>query len=808
MADKKQQNNTDKSGSKILKAWEIGGFWWWFLSWMWFWWSESLSKDANKPTKEKVDLNEYFWTGEPEQPVATASDIFNFATHASWQKKNHEQKKKSDRKQAKENHCNSKPKGNIQIERVEYVAKEKTIESWSDFFDSIRRQNAEKTQSKVNENITVTWKNDKKSKPIKSNFPPKSDKKTQKTDKTQSNERAVSVIQSSKEHHEATTSANLVKKSELYMDEKITVKEFSEKMWVPIIELMKKLMENKIMTSITSSLDFDTATLIWAEFGVDVKKNEVQLDMESFMSWDLQKILDLDKEASVLLERAPVVTVMWHVDHWKTSLLDYLRKTSMAEWEAGWITQSIWASVVDYNWKKITFIDTPGHELFTSLRARWAKLTNIAVIVIAADDSVMPQTIESINHAKAAWVPIIVAITKIDKPGHKRDQILSDIAQHWLTPEEWWWDVPVVGISSKTWEWIDVLLENILLQAEVLELKYNPNRSAVWVVVDSYKDAKQWVVASIIVLTWTLQVWNIIMAYNTYGKIKRMQNRKWVWIQKAVWWEPVQILWFTELPEAWRIVEIVNNEKEAQRKVAVIQEQEASHRSEWAVQEFLAQLKAGWNANKVSELRLILKAEWASSLEALQQAVQWIDLPKNVTIKVVHSDVWQFSESDVSLGQVSKALLIWFNVSINAILKKKAEQQKVEIKSFDIIYELTDYLINLLQWMVEVEKEEVTVWKLEVLWIFFTQTKEMTIGWMVIDWKVKNKLKFRVHRGEDIICGWEILSLQRNKDQVKEVQAWEDCGMKVKTWKKIVEKDILEFYEMQDVVEKKEDKTE
>ena len=242
------------------------------------------------------------------------------------------------------------------------------------------------------------------------------------------------------------------------------------------------------------------------------------------------------------------------------------------------------------------------------------------------------------------------------------------------------------------------------------------------------------------------------------------------------------------------------------RSNKIIQAQEASHKNEWAVQEFLAQLKAWWANNKVSELRLILKAEWASSLEALQQAVQWLELPKNVTIKVIHADVWQFSESDVSLGQVSKALLIWFNVSINAILKKKAEQQKVEIKSFDIIYELTDYLLNLLQWMVEVEKQEVTVGKLDVLGIFFTQSKEMTIGWMVIEWRVKNKLRFRVHRWEDIICNWEILSLQRNKDQVKEVIEWEDCGMKVKTGKKIQEHDILEFYELQDVVEKPEEK--
>lgn len=245
----------------------------------------------------------------------------------------------------------------------------------------------------------------------------------------------------------------------------------------------------------------------------------------------------------------------------------------------------------------------------------------------------------------------------------------------------------------------------------------------------------------------------------------------------------------------------MNNEKEAYNKVSLIQAQESSKSAGGAVQEFLSQLKSANATNKISELRLILKAEGASSLEALQQAVQGLSLPKNVIIKTVHSDVGHFTESDVSLAQVSKSLLIGFNVSINSTLKKKAEQQKVEIKSFDIIYELTDYLSNLLLGMIEIEQEEVTVGKMEVLGIFFTETREMTIGGMVIEGKVKNKLKFRIHRGEEIIGNGEILSLQRNKNQVKEVLAGEDCGMKVKMGKKILEKDVLEFWEMQDIVE-------
>jgi len=772
----KIEKSLKKEGSsvqlgKFVKSNEIGFWGDSFLSSLGF---SDKPKEETKE-KEKEDLAAYFGVEEEKKDEVSLVDVFSIA------KKNTDITKNKTPKKEKTSHYNTKANGNVKIEQSTYTAKEKVKNEGSSFFEEQRRKNEEKNHFQENKN----------QKSFKEN--------RGETESKSKNEREIpqKAPFQPKKKKEATTSETLVKKSELFMDDKITVKEFSEKIGVPVTEIIKELMKNKILTNINASLDFDTVSLIAAEFWVEVKKNEVQLDMDSFISGDLQKILDLDKECDHLIERAPVVTVMGHVDHGKTSLLDYLRKTGVAEGEAGGITQSIGASMVECKGKKITFIDTPGHELFTSLRARGAKLTNIAVIVVAADDSVMPQTIESINHAKAAGVPIIIAITKIDKPGKNTDQILSDIAAQGLTPEARWGETPVIGISSKTGQGIDELLEQILLQAEMLELKYNPNRSAVGVVVDSYKDEKQGVVTSMIILTGTLQMGNIVLAYNTYGKIKRMNDRKGHPVKKVTGGEPVQVLGFAELPEAGRIVEVVNNEKEAQKKVALIQSQKKEKNAEWAVQEFLAKLKNAEN-NKVSELPLILKAEGASSLEALIQAVQTLEMPKNVAIKIIHSDVGQFSESDVSLSQVSKALLLGFNVSINSLLKKKAEQQGVEIKSFDIIYELTEYLSNLLQGMVEVEQEEVTIGKLEVKGIFYTSSKEMTIGGMVTEGKVKNKVKFRLHRGDEIISSGAILSLQRNKDQVKEVNAGDECGMKVKVGKKVQEGDILEFYELQD----------
>ncbi len=612
---------------------------------------------------------------------------------------------------------------------------------------------------------------------------------------------------------EATTSKNLVKKAEIVVDAQINVKEFSEKMWVSLPEVMKMLLKNKIMVSVNSSLDFDTASLIAEEFDVVLKKKEAKLNVESFLSGDLQAILDLDKEAEHLEERAPIVTVMGHVDHGKTTLLDYLRKTSVANSEAWGITQSIWASVVEHMGKNITFIDTPGHELFTSLRARWAKLTNVAVIVVAADDSVMPQTIESINHAKAANVPIIIAVTKIDKPGIHIDQIKNDLAAHGITPEDWGGDTPIIGVSGITGQWIPDLLEAILLQSEMLELKFNPKRSAIWVILDAYKDPKQWIVTSIIIMTGTLHLRDIVVAHNSFWKIRRMRDRKWDNVKEVSGWEPVQILWFTELPEPGRIVEIVKNEKEAMNKIAILHAQDNETEDTSILQEFLSQLK-WWDSGEIPTLRLILKATGSSSLEALKQAVNGVLIPAKVEMKVIHTDVGHFTDSDLSLAQASKALVLWFGVWISNSIKKNAQWMGVDVKNFDIIYELTEYLENLLLGMVKIEQEEVVCGKLEVRGVFYRKWKQMVIGWLVTEWRVVNKAKFNVYRpgvSDDkdeseesaIFTTGIIESLQREQQVVKEVKESYECGMKVKVNQKIIEWDILEFLIMQDKVSDK-----
>jgi len=596
-----------------------------------------------------------------------------------------------------------------------------------------------------------------------------------------------------KEERKPKISDTLKKKEKITMWDTITVKELSEKIWIHVTEVIKKFILNWMPVGINSSVDFDTVVLLADEFWVKVEQQTKSSDLTAIFEWNLREIINEKNQTiqkDLLVERPPIVTIMWHVDHGKTKLLDYIRKTDIVSKEAGGITQSIWASQITYNWKKITFIDTPWHELFTAMRARGAKITDIAVIVVAADEWVKAQTVEAINHAKDAWIAILVAITKIDKPNANIEMVKSQMSEQGLIPEERGGDIPFIALSSVTWEWVDELLEYILLQAEMLELKYNPKAPAVWVVLESSKDPKAWTIATLLVMTWTLKKRDPIIAYNVYGKIKLMKDWIWKIVREVKWWDPVQVMWFETVPQSWRIFEVVNSEKEAQKQVEKIRDMIKKTEQKSILSNFLDKMKA-W---ETVELKVVLKAWDFGWLEALKYAMNKVKLPEGVKLKIIHEEVWHVKESDVTLAEASWAFIFGFDSAINSSLKKKLEQKKVTFKNFTIIYELLDYIEKLATWMIEKEAEEVYVWQLEVLAIFYKKWNDMIIWWKVIDGLVKNWAHFMLRRWEDELWWWKVTSVKIEQENVSEVKSWRECWIRVRTGKKIKEWDILEFY--------------
>ena len=589
---------------------------------------------------------------------------------------------------------------------------------------------------------------------------------------------------------EGKASITLVRKEEVVLPENITVKEFGEKLGVSMGELIKKFISNKMLLTMNSVIDRDTSSLIAEEFGIKVLRDSSVSSMDDLVEWNLSNILAIDKSSETKEVRPPIVTIMWHVDHGKTTLLDYMRKTQITNKESWWITQSIWWSQIVYNNQKITFIDTPGHELFTSLRARWSKITDIIVIVVAADDGIMKQTIEAIHHAKDSWCPIIIAITKIDKWIDNSELIKSQLSEHELISEDRWWNIPIVKVSAKTWEWIEDLLENILLFSEVAELYCDPKRNWLWVVLESHKDVQKWVTTNMILMTGTLKVWDILWIHDTYGKVKKMHNRKWQEIKQAHGGDPIMVLGITNIPEAGKLAEVVTTEKIAKDRIIKATEIKPTESGIYNLTSKILE----WQA---VQLKLILKADSRWSLEALKQWLQWIEVPDNIEIRVIHNDIGNFYESDLDLGKVSQAVMLWFNTTISPEIKKKADNAWVIVRNFKIIYELTDYLNDLLKWMIVIEPVEVYYGQLKVMATFFRKGNEVIFGWQVIDGKIKNWCYFTIKRWEEEIWWWKVTSLQKEQQSVNEIWNWHECGMKAKCSHKLEIWDILTYHIME-----------
>ena len=583
----------------------------------------------------------------------------------------------------------------------------------------------------------------------------------------------------------------IFKLTEITIPETITVKDLAAELKKTTAEVIKKLLGYGIMATINNDVDFDTAFLIAQEFGVTAnKKEEVK---EEDILFD-----ESEDKAEELEQRPPVVVVMGHVDHGKTSLLDAIRSTNVIEGEAGGITQHIGAYKVNINGREITFLDTPGHEAFTSMRARGAQITDIAILVVAANDGVMPQTIEAINHAKAAGIPIIVAINKIDLPEANIDKVKQELMKYELVPEEWGGDTIYVPISAKKHMHIDELLEMVLLEADVLELKANPNKQAKGVVIEARLDKAKGPVASMLVQRGTLDVGDTIVVGSAIGRIRAMKNDKGQRVKKAGPSTPVEIMGLTQLPESGDVFYEVKDEKMAkhliERRKRQAREKTIGSMTPVTLDNLFSQMEQG----NLKQLNIIVKADVQGSAEALKQSLEKLS-NEEVKVRVIHAVAGAVNESDVNLAKVANAIIIAFNVRPGVIAKQVAEKEEVEIKPYSVIYQALDDVKAAMKGMLDPIFEEKVIGNVEVRQTFKVSNVGTIAGAYVLDGKIERNAGVRVIREDVVIHEGKLSSLKRFKDDVKEVAKGYECGMQIENYNDLKEGDIIEVYIMEEV---------
>ncbi len=579
--------------------------------------------------------------------------------------------------------------------------------------------------------------------------------------------------------------------TDITIPETITVKDLSAELKKTSGEIIKKLLAYGIMATINNEIDFDTAFLIAGEFGVTAHKKEVVTD-EDILFDDSE-----DKEED-LKPRPPVIVVMGHVDHGKTSLLDAVRSTNVIEGEAGGITQAIGAYKVEVNGREITFLDTPGHEAFTAMRARGAQITDIAILVVAANDGVMPQTIEAIDHAKAAGIPIIVAINKIDVEGANPDKVKQELAEYGLVSEEWGGDTIFVPISAKKKINIDNLLEMVLLVADMKELKSNPNKQAKGVVIEAKLDKSKGPVATMLVQRGTLDIGDTILVGSVIGRIRTMTDDKGHKVKKAGPSTPVEITGLTEVPEAGDTFYEVKDEKTAkhlmERRKRQARDKALKASSRVTLDDLFSQIEKG----NLKQLNIIVKADVQGSVEAVKQALEKLSNDE-VKVKVIHANVGAITESDVTLANVSNAIIIGFNVRPQPIAKDMADKENVEIKTYSVIYNAIEDVEAAMKGMLDPVFKEVVIGNAEVRQTFKISDVGTIAGCYVTNGKVARNAGVRVLRDNVVIHDGKLISLKRMKDDAKEVAKGFECGIQIENFNDIKEGDIIEAYIMEQV---------
>ena len=590
---------------------------------------------------------------------------------------------------------------------------------------------------------------------------------------------------------EERTKQKIFKLTEITIPESISVKDLAQELKKTASEVIMKLMSLGIMATLNNDLDFDTAFLVASEFGITANKKQ-EIKEEDVLFDDSE-----DKEEE-LISRPPVVVVMGHVDHGKTSLLDVIRKTNVIGGEAGGITQAIGAYKVQINDREITFLDTPGHEAFTQMRARGAQITDIAILVVAANDGVMPQTIEAINHAKSAEIPIIVAINKIDLPEANPQKVKEELMQYELVPEEWGGDTIYVEISAKKNLNIDQLLEMVLLQADMLELKVNPNKQAKGAVIEARLDKNKGAIASVLVQRGKLDVGDTIVVGTSIGRIRSMVNDKGKKVKTAGPSTPVEVMGLTEVPQAGDIFYEVKDEKMAKHLIErrKRQEREKSINNMQAIT--LDNLFGQMEEGKLKQLNLIVKADVQGSVEALRQSLEKLS-NNEVKVKVIHSAAGAVTESDVSLAKVSNAIIIAFNVRPVATAKETAEKDEVQIKQYSVIYQAIDDVEAAMKGMLDPKFEEEIIGTAEIRQIFKISNVGTIGGAMVLTGKIERNAGVRVLRDDVVIHEGKLISLKRYKEDVKEVAKDFECGIQLEKYNDIKEGDIIEAFIMKEI---------
>ena len=583
-------------------------------------------------------------------------------------------------------------------------------------------------------------------------------------------------------------------KKVLRIEETITPSEMSQAMGVKSSDLIRKLVAAGKMVTQNQAIDFDTATLLAVDYGWKVEKIGFEID---------EFITETEDKPEDMAARPPVVTIMGHVDHGKTSLLDAIRKTTVAAGEAGGITQHIGAYSVDVvgsdgGEANITFLDTPGHEAFTAMRARGANATDIAVLVVAADDGVMPQTIESINHAKAAKVTIVVAINKIDKPGAQPDRIKQQLSEYGLVSEEWGGDTMMIPVSARTGEGLEKLLEAILLQAEVLELRANPSKPASGVVIEAKLEKGRGPVATVLVQDGTLRVGDAIVTGIHHGRVRAMMNEHGEWVDDVPPGFPVEVLGLDGAPSAGDDFNVVDDESSAavvaEHRATKQRAKELSKSNKMTIEDLMARTKK--DAAKV--LKIIVKADVGGSVEALKMALLKLSTPK-VSVDVIHSGVGNVTESDVMLSAASKAMIVGFNTKAESKAQETASAQGVSLKHYTIIYEALDEVKLAMEDKLESIIKEKVVGHAKVLQMFNVPKLGTIAGTSVTDGKVTRAAMVRLLRDSKSIFTGKIASLRRFKDDVKEVEKGFECGIGIENFADFKEGDVIEAYELETI---------